>query len=491
MRAIVAITFLLAGLFAVNAQAAAASEADRIEARDHFDRGLRLFNQLDNDGALAEFLRAYALAPHNAVLLNIGLVYAAMGRPVEAKDAFDRLLAQPDGLSVADVNKARESRERQSQRIAEVDIESHPVPASIEVDGVEAGRTPFANPLRLSQGKHIIAALASGYVPLRKEVTLNGSERTRVAFDLVASEGQLAHLVVQSTIPKLDLYLDGEFIAQTPLTGSLAVAPGRHRLEAKRPGYRSTSQTFELGAGSNGTLLVQPEVDTNALPLESGELSLLISEPNAAIAVDGSSIGPYTAPLKLMAGEHTLRVEHADFYPVERRVFVVARARSEYAVDLKPTPQKLDHYRAVTLRRRTWGWVATGTGAALVSGAVGFLVWNHGEKSDRKAAFDAQVARAQPGGACDPAGLQAPNCRTELTVALDNLDEARGRDVFGWVALGVGGAGLGAGLILLLGNDDPNRYDPKPQSDIYQRASVQPKFWLGRNTGGVGLVGDF
>ena len=64
----------------------------RAEARERFDRGLRLFEEGDNGGALAEFKRAHELVPNPLVLFNIGLVYAALGRPVEATDALDRVL---------------------------------------------------------------------------------------------------------------------------------------------------------------------------------------------------------------------------------------------------------------------------------------------------------------------------------------------------------------------------------------------------------------
>src|SRR5271154_2835885 len=81
------------------AQPAAPTEAARQEARDRFDRGLKLFNDGDNPGALAEFKRAFELIPNPLVLYNIGLVYAAMGRPVEAVDALDKVLATQGALS--------------------------------------------------------------------------------------------------------------------------------------------------------------------------------------------------------------------------------------------------------------------------------------------------------------------------------------------------------------------------------------------------------
>src|SRR5262245_13784997 len=73
----------------------------RGEAAERFDRGLTLFNEGDNTGALSEFKRAYELVPNQAVLLNIGLTYAAMRRPVEAVDALDEVLKNPSALSRA------------------------------------------------------------------------------------------------------------------------------------------------------------------------------------------------------------------------------------------------------------------------------------------------------------------------------------------------------------------------------------------------------
>jgi Flp pilus assembly protein TadD len=59
---------------AVLAQSSDSSEAARHEARERFDRGLELFNDGDNPGALAEFKRAFELIPNSVVLYNIGLV---------------------------------------------------------------------------------------------------------------------------------------------------------------------------------------------------------------------------------------------------------------------------------------------------------------------------------------------------------------------------------------------------------------------------------
>ena len=91
------------------------------EARERFDRGLRLFDEGDSAGALAEFKRAHELVPNQLVLFNIGLVYAALGRPVEATDALDAVLRDSGRLPADKLERARRTRDEQAARIAQLD----------------------------------------------------------------------------------------------------------------------------------------------------------------------------------------------------------------------------------------------------------------------------------------------------------------------------------------------------------------------------------
>ena len=140
------------------------------EAKPHLDKAVELYDENDFANALIEFKRAYDLIPNLLVLYNIGLVYAAMDRPVEAVDALDKVLdgatgaGGPVGLTAAQAAKARQVRADQAARIAEVMVVTDK-PAVLEVDGVEAGRTPLERPLRLASGAHVLSALAPGCLP--------------------------------------------------------------------------------------------------------------------------------------------------------------------------------------------------------------------------------------------------------------------------------------------------------------------------------------
>ena len=102
-----------AGAAAPSGEAAPKTEAElnKAQAAQRFDRGLQLFNEGDNAGALAEFKQTYALMPNPIVLFNIGLVYAAMGRPVDAVDALSAVVDSAT-LSAEQRERATRSEER-------------------------------------------------------------------------------------------------------------------------------------------------------------------------------------------------------------------------------------------------------------------------------------------------------------------------------------------------------------------------------------------
>lgn len=89
----------------------------KAEARWRFDRGLRLYNQGDYEGAVIEFQRAQALHPHSAVLFNIGLVQAKLGNSVESVRALEPLLKTPGSLDSQKFQLAKATYDEHHQRV--------------------------------------------------------------------------------------------------------------------------------------------------------------------------------------------------------------------------------------------------------------------------------------------------------------------------------------------------------------------------------------
>jgi hypothetical protein len=454
---------------------AQASDAVRTEARERFDRGLRLFNQQDNEGALAEFERAYELMPHPMVLYNMGLVLGAAGRAVKAVEVFDRLLANPTGLDAGRLARSKDERARQAALIGEIAVTTPVDGASIEVDGFDAGKTPLAAPLKVTSGSHVVAVLAPGYAPLRKQITVAGRARVDAPFELVPTDIQPAHIALKSRLLDGEVLVDEHPVGKTPLAASLALSAGNHLIEVRRPGYQAARQTITLGPGSTGEVTLEPVLDPASLEREGGFLALEVSERESTTFVDGEPRGVYTKPLHLPRGPHVLRVERAGFFPFERKVDVRKGGATSVKVELMPTPDERAAYRSRTVTQRTWGFIATGAGAVLTAGGLTYVIINKGQQSDKEDAFNAELTRSSAGGECDPMTQRPADCEESLNIALKDLKDTRSLEKYGWITAGVGAASLATGIVLLLVNDDPNRYEPKPESDVFGSLKLLPE----------------
>jgi hypothetical protein len=481
---------------AARAQATASSSAERAEAGERFDRGLRLFNSGDSAGALAEFKRAYELVPNVLVLYNMGLVYAQMGRAVEATDALDRVLASPGSLSAERRAIAQSTRSEQAARVVEIAIESSVDGATVEVDGVEAGKTPLQGPLRITGGTHVIGVIAAGFSPERKEITIAGGEKKALRFDLVAMQGRLAHLAITSHLPGADLFVDDARVGSTPFSTSVTLAPGAHRVELRRPDYVTAGTNITLGDGATGEVTLEPDEDPAASASSKVALSLDIHETQAVVTVDGRGRGVYVQALRLPAGPHTVQVERGDFEPFERAVTLEAGHPMTLPVVLEPTPEFRAKYVSRTTTQRTWGWITIIGGAVVLGAGVGLVVYDAGQRSDGNAARTALLAQDVKGSGevCDPGleGTQRQNeCLTPVNAATAKVNAANTRDIAAWTGVGVGAASVALGVALLVLDDNPHKYDDAHPNSAGPPLRVLPTIWGAPGGGGASIVGTF
>jgi len=466
----------------------ASDEATREQARQHFDRGLRLFNEGDNSGALVEFQQAYQAVQHPLVLYNIGLVYEATKRPVEAVDTLDKLLQNPGSLAADRVSHARRVRDEQAGRIGELDVRANVPGAKVEVDGVGVAELPLKQPLRLASGEHIVGVYATGYLPERRPVSVFGKSKAALDLQLSPLEGQPAQITVRANVLDAEVWIDDKLVGLAPLPASIPVAAGDHRVEGRRTGYKTASRQLALGEGSTGEVDLELSEDAALLSSSGGTLVLEISESDPVVFLDGRSRGVYAAPLRLPPGRHALRIERGEFLPVERDVTILANQTTTVTVALEPTAEKRAAYTASARSQRLWAWVATGAGSVLSVGSATFLVINTQREDDKRKAIDEISERA----ACDGTSPDYdPACTEELSSEIDNLDSILAQRTYGWVGVGVGAAALITGVTLFVTADDPDRYEPKPESDVFAGVELTPSAWVGKETWGLGAVGRF
>lgn len=487
-----AIPFILAphAVRMARADDAQASDA-RAEARERFSRGVHLFENGDNNGALAEFKRANDLIPNRLVQFNIGLVYAAMNRPVEAVDTLDKVLQDANPLKPAQVARARAEKEEQEKRIGFLDFTTN-VPATIEIDGIEAGATPLAAPLRVAAGRHVVDAVASGYLPARVEVIVAGQSHVSSTLELRPSEARLAHVEVHCPLPGAEIYVDGALVGQTPLRASVTTEPGERSVELRRPGYRTQKQVITLQDGARGELSFDPEVDPSVS--NGGRLRLVINEGDIFVTVDGRAHGVYRASISVPAGPHALRLERAGFEPLDRLVQVPSGGDIDIKVDLRPTPETREAYVQNARSYRRWAWTTLISGAVVAGVSGGLALWGHSQISGAEHKLttlqQSAVPRSQLG--CDPTFVlptQVDRCTQEISDAQNSLDNYRNLRLAGIIGAGVGVALVGVAAALFVWSPDSTRYDR--QETQFLSVRFVPSLSVSNDGAGLSVLGRF
>jgi hypothetical protein len=482
----------LAGLWLLLATAAARAQTPAPEvvkeAAERFDRGVRLFNQGENAGALVEFKRAQELTGDPLILFNIGLVYAEMKRPVDAVDALDRLLNSRATISPEQRQKAQRVRQEQWASIAFLELVTSS-PALIEIDGVEMAHTPLGASLRIPAGSHVVGAVAGGFAPLRKEIDIAGGETQKLSFDLVPTDATLGHVTVHSTLPAAGVWIDGKPVGQTPLASTVALAAGAHHLELRRDGYRTAEQDVKIDVGALADVTLDPEIDASVVALHGGNLEIEASEPGATATVDGRPASA-TEATRLPIGAHHLMVSRAGFVPAERDINIDLGATATVKVRLDPTVETREAYDAHLRNRRIWAWSVTGLG--VVSLAVGAVLVTTGRSARDSANTNLQTVNQEfvrfSGADCDPS-LQVDQaaCSAKLAAANQRVTDANNRVTAGYISGGVGVVAAVVGVVLLVTGDDPNRYDRGPVASGRTVLSG----WAAGDGGGLILGGTF
>jgi tetratricopeptide (TPR) repeat protein len=151
----------IALLIAFGLAARGAGAQDRVidtrEAGKHFDHGVVLYGEADYPAALAEFKRAYALAPNSAVLFNIGEAQFQLQDYAGALASFTRYLVEaPPGASHR--TDVENDIEILRTRVGHLTIVTLPAGAEVSIDEQPAGKTPLDDRVLVSVGHRKVTA---------------------------------------------------------------------------------------------------------------------------------------------------------------------------------------------------------------------------------------------------------------------------------------------------------------------------------------------
>ena len=172
------------------------------EARERFQRGVTLYREGSFDAALAEFKRAYEIAPNYRILYNLAQVQVERHDSVAALNLFGQYLQQGGSEIEAD-RRAQVERDMQSLRgrVSDLTVESNVSGAQLTIDGIEAGTLPLAGPIQVNSGVRQIVVVKPGYQSASKSMTIAGAQPLRVTLTLQPLDGKPADSAAASKTP--------------------------------------------------------------------------------------------------------------------------------------------------------------------------------------------------------------------------------------------------------------------------------------------------
>jgi len=209
------------------APADAPASAETEAARAHFKTGIKLYQDQNYAGALAEFEAAYALKPGPGSLQNVALCQKALFRYGEAADSLDRLLTRHGSeLSEGERDAAERAKAELEGLVGAVRVQVAPATAAVTLDGrpfpVQEGGTSA----RLNVGEHLLSAAAPGYTRVSRTLTVaSGQTELKVVLELVATAG---FVDITAADPKHAIAVDGAPVAYGRYHGP--VTPGDEHL---------------------------------------------------------------------------------------------------------------------------------------------------------------------------------------------------------------------------------------------------------------------
>ncbi len=147
------------------------------QANRHFKRALKFAADENHEEALAEFEKAYELAPHPLVLFNIAGAHRQLQQYRQALNTYSRFLLEGDGSVKPELlRRGKADMDELLSLVARVSVDSDPSGAILVVDGEEVGELPLTERLVLAPGTHVFEATLGDDDPVKRTIKLTAGD---------------------------------------------------------------------------------------------------------------------------------------------------------------------------------------------------------------------------------------------------------------------------------------------------------------------------
>ncbi|HEX3776303.1 MAG TPA: PEGA domain-containing protein [Polyangiaceae bacterium] len=217
------------------------------EARRHFKLGIRLYQDANYPGALAEFEAAYAAKPGAGSLQNVALCQKALFRYREAAATLEQLLEKHGTeLNEGEQKAVRAAISELSGLVGSIVVNVEPSDAKVTIDGHAVAASELRAGVDVNVGEHEIVADEPGYARLTRVVSVaSGQKKLPVEMKLKATDG---FLNIVADDPLAAIAVDGETRAFHDWHGSVK-PDADHLVQVFRDGYESYEATVTVALG--------------------------------------------------------------------------------------------------------------------------------------------------------------------------------------------------------------------------------------------------
>jgi hypothetical protein len=336
------------------------------EAQLHFERGLSLADDSNYAAAMVEFRYAYGITHNPLLLYNIALAHQAMGHYVEALEAMQSYESDATAhLTPARRSEVHAAIDRLRTRIGTL-LVPLPVPGlDVRVDGVSFDAQHAHRGIPLSVGTHLVSVRAPGFETREQPIDIVSGVVARVDHPLAPVT---SGFTLECNVAGAEVRVDGRLVGRTPTSSVIAVPAGHHHVEVAREGY----QTFatDLDVSGPGVRVVANLALLETVPAAIASHVRVDAHPDNTHAwIDGRLIA-FDGRDALPPGPHYLRIERADFTPIERQLELAPASMARVEAWLQPTSFQAERLE----RRRAVSGVLAVVGAAFFAGGVtGFV----------------------------------------------------------------------------------------------------------------------
>jgi hypothetical protein len=221
-----AVSILVLAILA-QASTAGTNAQDRTRAQALLGEGATMYERGNYFGALEKFKNAYAAYPSSKIFFNIGQVQRLLGRPLEAREAYQRFLDEAPNAAREDRADAQDWLGKLHNSLGLISVACQIDGAEISVDGIVVGKSPLVRPVWAMPGHHQVTAVKSGECPMLENIDVPAGTEAKV--ELRPLHGPLAAYapgVDVSSAPKTEAARNGWWLGRkwTWVAGGSTVA---------------------------------------------------------------------------------------------------------------------------------------------------------------------------------------------------------------------------------------------------------------------------